>query len=171
MSNDLFRFLIQANIPAIIIAITFFIFWLREVINYRTSQESLFSSRLFLALIVSSLAALPPTLILLTLEGSVIRYFGWIGSGAIVLVFSLFGNFIFGLPIHFFMQRKGFHSNFSYLIAGFLLPILLLALIPVSHGDWHDLADTNNIDFMLVFAIAGAAVALTFRALMKIRRI
>jgi len=106
-------------------------------INYRTSQESLFSSRLFLALIVSSLAALPPTLILLTLEGSVIRYFGWIGSGA----------------------------NFSYLIAGFLLPILLLALIPVSHGDWHDLADTNNIDFMLVFAIAGAAVALTFRAL------
>lgn len=115
------------------------------------------------AVFVSSFAALPSSLLFLGYEGSVVNYVGWLWTAVLVLIFAFIGCVLFGLPIHFFMQSKQINSRLTYVIVGFLTPIVVMASGPILFMDWQELINQNNIEMTMVLAVAGAAVAVTFR--------
>lgn len=122
---------------------------------------------MFKAVLISSLAALLPGLLILGYEGSVIRYAGWIGAAILIYSFAVLGCIVIGLPIHFAMKRINVDGRMAYATAGFFSPLAILALGPIMSLDWSELIDPNNLEHALVVAIPGALVALALREMLE----
>lgn len=116
---------------------------------------------------ISSLAALPTSLLYFGYEGSVIRGTGWLGTAFWVLIIAMLGCVVIGLPVHFAMQRRNIKSRLAYGAAGFFSALAFLASVPILFMDWGELVDRNNFEVAIIFAIAGAAVALAFREMQE----
>lgn len=123
------------------------------------------------AIVVPPLAAIPPSLLFLSFEGvgkgSIIGSFGWIGTAILIYIIAVLGCALIGLPVHFTMQKMNMKGGSAYAIAGFFLPLIILAFMLIFQKDWHDLMNLQFVVFSLVFAIAGAAVALTLRKILE----
>ena len=79
------------------------------------------------------------------------------------LMFAFLGALIVGVPFHIFMDNRNKTDRLTYGLGGFFIPLLLIALGPISSLDWQELVELNNIAIALLFSINGAAVALAFR--------
>ena len=119
------------------------------------------------AVLVASLAALPSSLIFIGYEGSITDYFGWAWTAVFIFVVAAVGCVVLGLPIHYMLQKKNVQSRLVYLIIGFLTPIVIMAAGPIIFMDWKELINKSNIEMTLVLAVAGAAVAVTLREMLK----
>ena len=119
-------------------------------------------------ILISSLAALPTSLMYLGYEGSTIKYTGWIGTTLLVFVFALVGCIMIGIPVHLFMQRKNIRSRLAYGLIGFISPITVMLLWFIVANDWIKFSNLlNDIEHVIPFAIAGAAVALAWREMQE----
>lgn len=120
------------------------------------------------AVLISSLAALPSSLLFIGYEGSIIKAAGWLGATIWVYFIAVIGCLIFGLPFHFVLQRMNIQSRAAYAVIGFLAPLLVMAFVPIISMNWSELIKPNNVLYSLVFAIAGMAVAVTLREMMAL---
>jgi len=115
------------------------------------------------AVLISSLAALPTSLIFLGYEGSVPQFLGWGWTVLMVFLVALVGCIVVGLPLHFIMQRRHINCRLAYAVVGFLAPIIILAMGPILTMDYKELVNHNNIEIALVLAVAGSAVSVALR--------
>ncbi len=114
--------------------------------------------------LVASLAALPTSLLYFAYEGSMIKSVGWVGTAFWIYIFAIAGCVFIGIPVYLLMQKQKVTSRLAYGLVGFISPVAVILFWTIITNDWTDLAALfNQIDHVLVFAIAGAAVALAWR--------
>ena len=117
---------------------------------------------------ISSVAALPISLLFFAYEGSMFYNSSWtrvVGVALAIMIVAVVGCIVVGMPIHFFLQRKNITSRLAYGIAGFIAPLAIIASVPIITMDWIELVKLNNYENAIIFGFAGASVALAWREL------
>jgi hypothetical protein len=115
-------------------------------------------SRLVLAVVVSTLSIVPTYFMLVVLDGDFNNDF-LLPVLLMTPIFVFEGVFFVGLPVHFFLVWKNWLRPVHYVVPGFLIPTLIVA---VSHPFGEDGVLWISWQAILMGA-TGAIVALIFR--------
>jgi len=116
--------------------------------------------RLGLAVLVSSLSVVPLFIVIEWVSGGFDSFMLDVAL-LIAAVTAFLGVVIVGLPMHYFLSYRNLSKALHYAIAGFLLPVLFVAMIQPFRDD-----DGFRIIWQaLLMGVFGALVALVFRAI------
>lgn len=83
----------------------------------------------------------------------------------IAIIYSYFISFIFGLPIHYILNKFNFVSLKFYMFFGFIIPLLLF-VIPAVSSLGFDSLEKDYLILCALFVMSGSVVGAVFYLIM-----